>query len=102
MAGPARRREPRMPEAAKRSPNVLIIDDNPADVELIREAFAENGIAARIDVAGGGAEALARLRGDAPHADAVRPDLVLLDLRMPAVDGHQVLAEIKGDPRLRA
>jgi two-component system, chemotaxis family, response regulator Rcp1 len=91
-----------MPDTLKRSPNVLIVDDNPADVELIREAFAENGIAACIEVAEGGAQAIGRLRREEPYATAARPDLVLLDLRMPSVDGHQVLSAIKGDPRLRA
>jgi chemotaxis family two-component system response regulator Rcp1 len=91
-----------MSDAAKRSPIVLIVDDNPADVDLIREAFAENGIDARIDVAEGGAQAIRRLRGEEPEADAARPDLVLLDLRMPSIDGHQVLSAIKGDPRLRS
>ena len=86
----------------KRVPEVLIVDDNQADVELLREAFAENGIEAAIHIASGGADALAFLRREAGHRDAPRPDLVLLDLKMPAIDGHQVLDAIKGDERLRA
>lgn len=84
-----------------RSINVLLVEDDPGDVLMTREAF-EEFLSNRLDVVTDGAEALAFLRREGRYADAVRPDLVLLDLNLPRRDGREVLREIKGDPDLRA
>ena len=78
---------------------ILLVEDNPADVRLTRLALSE-GPATRLAVAADGEEALAMLRREAAYHDQPRPDLVLLDLNLPKKHGHEVLAEIKGDPRL--
>jgi CheY-like chemotaxis protein len=77
------------------------VEDNPGDVRLLRESLREGEVRVRLSVAADGEEALARLRHEGPHAAAVRPDLILLDLNLPRKDGHEVLAEIKADERLR-
>jgi CheY-like chemotaxis protein len=82
--------------------NILLVEDNPADVRLTREAFKDARIINTLHVARDGVEALAFLRRDGPHGDAVRPDLVLLDLNLPRKDGREVLAEVKADPSLKA
>ena len=82
--------------------NVLLVEDDPGDVLLTREAFESSGGAANvIDVVSDGVEALAYLRRQGDFADATRPDLVLLDLNLPRMDGREVLAEIKADDDLR-
>ena len=91
-----------MATADKRIPHILMVDDNQADAELVREAFAENSIEANFHVAASGEEALAFLRRDAAHAQAPQPDLILLDLQMPTMGGHEVLTQIKADARLRS
>jgi chemotaxis family two-component system response regulator Rcp1 len=80
---------------------ILLVEDNPADVRLTREAFKEGKVLNRMVVAKDGVEALDILRRRGPHADAVRPYLILLDLNLPRKDGREVLAEIKDDPDLR-
>jgi chemotaxis family two-component system response regulator Rcp1 len=80
---------------------ILLVDDNPGDVALTKVALRDARIMNHIHVASDGAEALAFLRRQGDFVDAPRPDLILLDLRMPRVDGHQVLAEMKADPELR-
>jgi CheY-like chemotaxis protein len=80
---------------------ILLVDDNPGDVELTKVALRDAKIVNEIHVARDGAEALAFLRGEGEFGDAPRPDLVLLDLRMPKVDGFQVLAEMRADEELR-
>lgn len=80
---------------------ILLVEDNPGDVRLTREAWKEARIRNRLHVAEDGVEALAFLRREGRHADAVRPHLVLLDLNLPRKDGREVLAEIKEDPNLR-
>jgi two-component system, chemotaxis family, response regulator Rcp1 len=79
---------------------ILLIEDNPADVVLIQEAFKEARIGNRIAVAADGEEALQYLRGESSFAQSVRPDLILLDLHLPKRSGREVLAEIKNDPEL--
>ena len=79
--------------------NVLLVEDDPGDVLMTREAFDEY-LHNRLDVVTDGAEALAYLRREGEYADAVRPDLVLLDLNLPKRDGRQVLEEIKKDEDL--
>jgi chemotaxis family two-component system response regulator Rcp1 len=80
---------------------ILLVDDNPGDVALTKVALRDARIMNHVHVASDGAEALAFLRRQGDFEDAPRPDLILLDLRMPKVDGHQVLAEMKADPELR-
>ncbi len=80
--------------------NVLLVEDDPGDVLMTREAFDEH-LHNRLDVVTDGAAALAYLRREQPYADAVRPDLILLDLNLPRRDGREVLAEIKADVALR-
>ena len=79
---------------------VLLVEDDPGDVLMTQEAFNEHKVRNRLNVVSDGAEALAYLRREGPYADAVRPDLVLLDLNLPRRDGREVLAEIKNDESL--
>jgi chemotaxis family two-component system response regulator Rcp1 len=78
---------------------VLIVEDNPGDVELAKEALRETSLTLDLHVAEDGEEALHVLRNEGPEAP--RTDLVLLDLNMPKVSGHEVLEEMKNDPELR-
>jgi two-component system, chemotaxis family, response regulator Rcp1 len=89
------------PSGASRSIEILLVEDNPGDVRLTREALREGKVRNNLHVAQDGVEALRFLRREGEHADAVRPDLVLLDLNLPKKDGRQVLEEIKNDPELR-
>ncbi len=79
---------------------VLLIEDDPGDVLMTREAFAENKVKNNLSVVNDGVDALAFLRREGPYADAPQPDLILLDLNLPRKDGREVLAEIKADPKL--
>ena len=89
-------------ETSPRAIEILLVDDNAGDVELTKVALRDAKIVNEVHVTHDGAEALAFLRREAPFQAAPRPDLVLLDLRMPKVDGHQVLAEMKADTELRS
>jgi two-component system, chemotaxis family, response regulator Rcp1 len=80
---------------------ILLVDDDPGDVRLTREALKDGKVSNVVHVAEDGAAALAFLRGEPPYPDARRPDLILLDLNMPKKDGKEVLAEVKADPGLR-
>jgi CheY-like chemotaxis protein len=80
---------------------VLLVEDNPGDVRLTREALKEGKVHNNLHVAPDGVEALAFLRREGKYADAVRPDLILLDLNLPRKGGREVLEEVKGDPALR-
>jgi two-component system response regulator len=80
--------------------HILIVDDNPDDVELFRLALLECRGEHQLSVATDGVEALAFLRQEEPFVGAVRPDIVLLDLNMPRKDGREVLAEVKVDENL--
>lgn len=80
---------------------ILLVEDNPGDVELTRQGLKEGKIHNNLHVARDGEEALAFLRRQGTHVQAPRPDLILLDLNMPRKDGRQVLAEIKADASLR-
>jgi CheY-like chemotaxis protein len=81
---------------------ILMVDDSMGDIRLAQEALKEARVRNRLSVVHDGEEAMAFLRRQDGFADAPRPDLVLLDLNMPRMDGRQVLAEIKGDPALRS
>ena len=81
--------------------DILLVEDDPGDVLLIREAFEDNKVHNRLHVVPDGVEALTFLRQEGEHADAPRPDLVLLDLNLPRKDGREVLAEVKGDESLQ-
>ncbi|MEV0729441.1 response regulator [Polymorphospora sp. NPDC051019] len=84
-----------------RSPiEVLLVEDDPGDVLMTQEAFEEHKLRNRLQVVSDGAEALAYLRREGKYADAVVPDLILLDLNLPRRDGREVLAEIKKDEQL--
>lgn len=80
---------------------ILLVEDNEADVFLTRKAFAKAKLANRLSVASDGVQALAFLRGEGKYSDAPRPDIILLDLNLPRKSGYEVLAEIKKDPILR-
>ena len=80
--------------------SVLLVEDDPGDVMLIREAFAENKVGNTLSVVGDGVDAMRFVRGEGEYAERQRPDLVLLDLNLPRKSGAEVLAEIKSDPRL--
>ncbi|MHA6758678.1 response regulator [Streptacidiphilus sp. PAMC 29251] len=79
---------------------VLLVEDDAGDELMTREAFEDNKIRNNLHVVRDGLEALDFLYRRAPHADAPRPDLILLDLNLPKYDGRQVLEQIKADPEL--
>ncbi|MBA2669617.1 MAG: response regulator [Gemmatimonadetes bacterium] len=79
---------------------ILLVEDNPGDVRLTREALSECGVQNRLNVATDGVEALAFLRRQGVFRDAARPDVIFLDLNLPRKDGREVLMEIKQDPAL--
>jgi chemotaxis family two-component system response regulator Rcp1 len=81
--------------------NVLLVEDSPGDVRLTQEAFREANPSVYLHVANDGVEAMIFLRNQGSHAHAPRPDMILLDLNLPKMDGRQVLAEIKKDDALR-
>ncbi|HEU4771624.1 MAG TPA: response regulator [Candidatus Binatia bacterium] len=80
---------------------VLLVEDNPGDVRLTKEALKEGKLLNQLTVVGDGVEALSFLRKEGVYADAPQPELILLDLNLPKKDGREVLAEIKADPNLR-
>ena len=81
--------------------NVLLVDDSPGDVRLTIESFRDANAATRLHVAADGVEAMAFLRRQGKSADAPRPNLILLDLNLPRMSGHEVLAQIKSDDSLK-
>ena len=80
---------------------ILLVEDNPGDVRLTREALKEGKVANSLHVAVDGVEALAFLNRKGKFSQAVRPDLILLDLNMPKMDGRELLAKIKADDDLK-
>lgn len=84
-----------------RAIDILLVEDNPGDVRLTQEAFKEAKLRNALQVCTDGEQALAYLRREGEHAAATRPDLILLDLNLPKVDGREVLEAIKADPALR-
>ena len=82
--------------------DVLLVEDDEGDVVMTREALHEGQVHNRLHVVGDGVEAINFLRHADGHADAPRPDLILLDLNLPRIDGRAVLEEIKSDRRCEA
>jgi CheY-like chemotaxis protein len=80
---------------------VLLVEDDPGDVVIAKEALKASRLKSRLTVVPDGVEALKYLRREDEYKDAERPDLVLLDLNLPKKSGHEVLAEVKADPALR-
>lgn len=80
---------------------ILLVEDNPGDVRLIKESLLQNKLVINLSVVKDGMEAMAFLRREVPYAEAPYPDLILLDLNMPKKDGREVLAEIKTDEELK-
>ena len=80
---------------------VLLVEDSPGDARLTREAFRDSGMPVRVHLAADGIEAMAFLRREGIYANAPRPDLILLDLNLPKMDGREVLALIKKDQDLK-
>jgi CheY-like chemotaxis protein len=90
-----------MPDDQSEAIEVLLVEDDPGDVLMTREAFEEHKLRNNLHVVSDGVEALSFLRQEGEYADVPQPDLVLLDLNLPRKDGREVLAEIKADPQLR-
>jgi chemotaxis family two-component system response regulator Rcp1 len=80
---------------------ILLVEDNPGDVDLAREGLLDGKVRNNLHVVGDGEAAMAFLRRQGQYADAVRPDLILLDLNLPRKDGREVLAEVKEDDSLK-
>lgn len=80
---------------------ILLVDDDPIDIRLTTEQLARSKVRNVVHAVGDGREALAFLRGEGEHADAPRPDVILLDLNMPVMTGHELLEELKSDPELQ-
>lgn len=89
-------------QRAFRTVDVLLVEDNPGDVRLTREALRRNGHDLRLHHAEDGIAAMRFLRRDTPYEAAPRPDLILLDLNLPLMGGRDVLAAIKSDASLRS
>ena len=80
--------------------NILLVEDNPADVRLTQEAFKDAKVLNELHVVNDGVEAVRFLRREGEYADKPRPDLILLDLNLPKKDGREVLSDIKSDNSL--
>jgi two-component system, chemotaxis family, response regulator Rcp1 len=81
---------------------VLLVEDSPGDVRLTREAFKDANASLTLHVACDGIDGLAFLRHEEPHVESPRPDLIVLDLNLPRMDGRELLAIIKADDELKA
>src|SRR3990172_5707891 len=90
-----------MPGSKGKLIEILMVEDNPADIRLTQEAFKDAKVLNEMHVVEDGEEAIAFLRREGEYAGAPRPDLILLDLNLPKKDGREVLEEIKSDPDLK-
>jgi chemotaxis family two-component system response regulator Rcp1 len=81
--------------------DILLVEDNPGDVRLTREALKEGKVLNNLHVVGDGVEALAFLRHEGQYVKSAHPDIILLDLNLPRKDGRELLADIKSDTDLR-
>lgn len=84
------------------SVEILLVEDDPADVELTRETMADSKVVTHLHVVEDGLEALDFLRKEGKYADASRPDMILLDLNLPRMDGRTLLAEMRADDNLKS
>jgi two-component system response regulator len=90
-----------MADSFNRLIEILMVEDDPGDVDLTRETLDESKIRVSLNVVEDGVKALEYLHQKGQYANAARPDMILLDLNLPKKDGREVLAEIKSDPNLR-
>ena len=90
-----------MNASISKSIEILLVEDNPGDVRLTRESLYDARVNNNMMVAGDGLEAMACLRQEGKYAQAARPDLILLDLNLPRMNGFEVLDAIKEDPNLK-
>lgn len=81
--------------------DILLVEDNPGDIRLTKEALKEGKISNTLNIVMDGVEAMTFLRQEGKYVDAKRPDIILLDLNLPKKDGREVLQEIKSDPSLK-
>jgi CheY-like chemotaxis protein len=88
-------------EESERRATILLVEDNPADIDLTRESLDEAKILSDLHVTRDGVEAMQFLQREEPYEEAPRPDLILLDLNLPRKDGREVLEECKSDERLK-
>jgi len=90
-----------MAKKQSRAVEVLLVEDNPADVRLTQEALKDGRVLVNLTVASDGVEAIDILKRAGPHTTKARPDLILLDLNLPRKNGREVLEEIKADDDLK-
>ena len=82
--------------------NILMVEDNPADIRLAEEAFKYNKLANNLHISKNGVDAMAFLKREDDYTEAARPDIILLDLNLPLMSGQEELAAVKGDPELKS
>ena len=87
---------------SSRPTRFLLVEDDDAHAELVLMTLAENQISNPVDRVSDGEAALAYVRGEGSYANRLQPDIILLDLKLPKIDGHEVLAQLKADEKLRA